>query len=155
MGVVIPKMLEDVKSLIMQKAELIRDRDLLHVRMKKGQDYFLSLEGKQVPLSEITKGIESMTDVINSIKVLDQKIYDLETIIVVTLESLLSDSIIKARALERTNDAGDNIRSKTVMLTPFQMFPNEELVEITPQDMWFLKMVKQALAVNNIEVIKK
>jgi len=147
----IPEFVQDIKNEISKKMKLQDRRVKIISSIKNGEAYFLR---DDLTKEDEAKGVQQVLRYLNELDEIDNSINDIDVIIAVKLESFLGDSVIKATAPERTNDAGDIIERNDVALTPFKS-SDASYIELVPDDIWFLKIVKKALAVKNVEIISK
>ena len=85
---------------------------------------------------------------------LDKAIVDLDLVMITKLEAYLGNFTARVKMPDRLNDAGDLIRHDEVYAVPFNS-GDENLKEITPDDIWFLKMIKEAYKATNITFEEK
>jgi len=146
-----PAFVEDIKREIQRRMDLQEERGGISSSIKKGIDFF---KRENLTNEDATKGLELALQYLTRINEIDDEIKNIDIIIATKLESFLSDSVIKVNLKRMSNDAGDIIDSKDIILTPFKS--SESLyVELVPDDIWFLKIIKKALAVKNVEFVDK
>lgn len=151
----ISKFIDDIKEEIEKKNKLIARKQEIIKRMKKGEQFFLREESMNpVDKEKMSKGAKIVIDLMAEQESIDRQLLDIDIIIVSKLEMYLGDFIARATVPEKLNSAGDVVPKSDIFLVPFKT-DNPEIKEVTPEDIWFLKLVKQALSVNNIEILSK
>ncbi|MCX8074138.1 MAG: hypothetical protein N2749_00940 [Clostridia bacterium] len=151
----VSRFVDDIKEEIEKKNKLIARKQEILERMKKGEQFFLREEAMNPPdKDKMSKGAKIVTELMAEQESIDRQLIDIDIIIVSKLEMYLGDFIAKAIVAEKLNSAGDVIPKTEIFLVPFKT-GNPEIREVTPEDIWFLKLIKQALSVNNIEIMQK
>jgi hypothetical protein len=151
----VSKFVDDIKEQTNKKNGLIVKKNEILERVKKGEQFFLREESMNPPSNQkMSEGSKTMIGLITELQEIDKQLIDLDIIIISKLEMYLGDFIGRAVIPERLNTAGDVIPKSEIFLVPFKT-DNPEIREVTPDDIWFLKLVKQALSVNNIEILQK
>lgn len=150
MAIIVDKFVEDIKELISKRDDLRQDLKPLKSSLVKGKSYFRSPENssKEALLNGTNRVIEIMDEIIQK----EKEIYDLDLIIASKLEMYLGNFIAKAKVHSKVDDTGTTIKPYEALLVPFSI---GEPYEITPDDIWFLKMVRAAYKANNIQIIEK
>lgn len=147
------KFIDEIKAMINTKRDLIESREETKKSIKNGSDYFHKRKLNPVP-SEMQAGADRMVQLISELEELDKKITDIDIIIVSKLEVYTSNFGIKFDTIEKLNDAGDFSKKETV----YAGFPNlkdEDMITVMPDDIWFLKLIKEAYRPNNISFVHK
>ena len=153
MNVWVDKFTEEMKEYLTAKRELISRREALKKSIKSGDAYF-SARINNPNARELQAGANRMIEIIADLDKLDKAIVDLDLVMVTKLEAYLGNFIARVRMPERLNDAGDLIKHDEVYAVPFNS-GDENLKEVTPDDIWFLKMIKEAYKATNITFIEK
>lgn len=149
----VDKVIPEIQELILQKKGLLAERDTVEKSVKNGYNFFTSLKSN-LNQDSVKAGIARMLELISELNEIDRKINDIDVIMVSKLEMYLGNFTARARIPEHLNDAGDLIKHDSIYLVPFKS-GDENLVEVTPDDVWFLKMIKEALNARNITFEKK
>lgn len=149
----VDKFTSEIKELVDAKRELISERDNIREAMNNGANYFYK-RIDNYNARELENGAKRVVELMDRLKEIDTKITDLDIIIVSKLEMYLGNFIARARMPERLSDAGDLIRHESVYAVPFKS-GDDNLIEITPDDIWFLKMIKTAFKATNITFEEK
>ena len=143
--------LEDIKqALSVERSELIQKRAQLHDDLRRGADFFCA--SKQYSKSELERASRRMVEITRELVAVDKDIFDLDVIIGTKFEVLLSDCRVKAETAGRKNDMGEFTSSSSCFV---DMYAEDEKVEISPEDLWILKILKPALKYCNIEIVPK
>lgn len=143
----------DIRNLLSNKNSYSdQKKDLLN-RIRKGRDFFLKATESQVSAKDMLNATKLILDLSSELNDLEDKLVDIDIVIETTLEAYLTDFIMKFRASQKTNDAGDNIDITEFTFAPYKDNPN--YTEITPDELWFMKIIKQAIGIRNVEVIPK
>ena len=95
-----------------------------------------------------------MIEIIADLDKLDRAIVDLDIVMITKLEAYLGNFTARVKMPDRLNDAGDLIRHDEIYAVPFNS-GDENLKEITPDDIWFLKMIREAYKATNITFEEK
>lgn len=149
----VDKFTEEMKEYVVAKRELISRREALKKSIKSGDAYF-SARINNPNASELQAGTNRMLEIISDLDKLDKAISDLDLVMISKLEMYLSNFTMRVRMPERLNDAGDLIKHDSVYAVPFNS-EDTNLKEITPDDIWFLKMIKEAYKATNITFEEK
>lgn len=151
----VSKFVDDIKEEIEKKNNLLTRKQQILERMKKGEQFFLREESMNpINNEKLSRGVATVLELMREQENIDKQLLDIDIIIVSKLEMYLGDFVAKATIPEKLNSAGDVVPKTDIFLVPFKT-DNPEIKEVTPEDIWFLKLVKQALSVNNIEILQK
>lgn len=150
----IPKFVQELKQEMDKKNALLVEREDITKAIRKGKEWFLREEKAQASAKDMVAGAVRMAELIDQLTALDLRIKDVDIIVAAKLEAFLGDFVAKVGMPERISDAGDVVGNRAVFATPIKL-EDSEYVEVTPNDIWFLKLIKQALGANNIEIIRK
>lgn len=153
MKIWIDKFTDEMKEYLTAKRELVSRRDALRKSIKSGDAYF-SARINNPNARELQAGTNRMIEIISDLNKLDKAIVDLDIVMITKLEAYLGNFTARVRMPERLNDAGDLIKHKEVYAVPFNS-GDENLKEVTPDDIWFLKMIKEAYKATNITFVEK
>lgn len=141
---------EEIKHLMAdRRGELIQEKSSLMKRWESGINFFLSTKDRS--RYDIEKASQTMRSISVRLDEITKEIYDLDVIIGTKLEDLFSDFEIRISIPQRTDESGSKHESRNVLVG----YSDEEKVTITPEDLWSLKILKQALNYRNIEVLKR
>lgn len=144
------KFVEEIKSLMFnERGKLINEKDALQKRFHKGVDFFLSAASHSK--EEISRASDNMADIMRRIDFLTKEIYDLDLIIGTKLETFFADFEIRIQIPQRIDESGD----KSDACSPLLHFTDDEMVNITPEDLWALKILKPALHYQNIKITRR
>ena len=144
------KFVEEIKSLMLnERSKLINEKSALQKRFHKGVDFFLSTASHSK--EEILVASDNMSSIMKKIDVLTKEIYDLDLIIGTKLETFFADFEIRIQLPQRIDESGD----KSDACMPLLNFTDDELVNITPEDLWALKILKPALHYQNIKITRR
>lgn len=149
----VDKFTDEMKEYITAKRELISRREALRKSIKSGDAYF-SARINNPHAKELQAGANRMLEIISDLDNLDKAIVDLDLVMVAKLEAYLGNFIAKVKMPDRLNDAGDLVRHDEVYAVPFNS-DADNIKEITPDDIWFLKMIKEAYKATNITFEEK
>ncbi len=149
----VDKFTEEMKEYLTAKRELISRREALKKSIKSGDAYF-SARINNPNARELQAGANRMIEIIADLDKLDKAIVDLDIVMITKLEAYLGNFTARVKMPDRLNDAGDLIRHDEIYAVPFNS-GDENLKEITPDDIWFLKMIKEAYKATNITFEEK
>lgn len=149
---IVDKFVNELKEIVNKKNELIAQKKELRASLKRGEQYFSSLV-RNPNAKALNDGAVRALEIMTEYQKIEDELKDLDIILIAKVEAYTMDIIAKCSIPEHLNDAGDLIKNTEIFLVPFKT--NEDLVEITPDDIWFLKLAKQALKATNVEFIKK
>lgn len=144
---------EEIKELVSEKRQLLNERDSIRESMNNGASYFYR-RIEHYNAKELEAGVKRVVELLDRLKEIDTRITDLDIIIVSKLEMYLGNFIARARMPERLSDAGDVIRHENIYAVPFKS-DDSNLIEVSPEDIWFLKMIKAAFKATNITFEEK
>lgn len=150
----IPKIAQNLKEEIDKLNILLSQKNNILNAIKKGKDFFQRMESGLEDSRLAPQAAGRMIEYLTELDGIDKQILDINIMVIAKLESFLGDFVAKVNLPERINDAGDVIHKTSVYAVPFRL-DDVEYAEVTPDDIWFLKLVKQALGTNNIEILKK
>lgn len=149
----VDKFTEEVKEKIIDKASLLEERKELVNRIEKGRDFFKKAKNSG-DVSKVLDGLSTLIGIIEELREIDKKINDIDITVVSLIEAYMSNFTAKFKMPARLNDAGDLIKHDEVYAVPYAIETSDRL-EVTPNDIWFLKMIKEAYKANNIELLPK
>lgn len=149
---VVDKFVNELKELVSKKNELMARKKELRTSLKRGEQYFSSLV-RNPNAKALNDGAVRALEIMTEYQNIEDELKDLDIILIAKIEAYTMDVIAKCSIPEHLNDAGDLIKSTDIFLVPFKT--DEDMVEITPDDIWFLKLAKQALKATNVEFISK
>lgn len=149
---IVDKFAQELKEMVREKNELLAKKSELESSLRRGQDYFSSLV-RNPNASALNDGAKRALELMSQYRDIEERIKDIDIIMIAKVEAYTSDVVIKCLSPEHLNDAGDIIKTTEMFLVPFKT--RDDLVEITPDDFWFMKLAKQALRATNIEFINK
>lgn len=149
---IVDKFVNELKEIVSKKNELISKKKELQVSLKRGEQYFSSLV-RNPNAKALNDGAVRALEIMTEYQKIEDELKDLDIIAIAKIEAYTMDIIAKCNIPEHLNDAGDLISTSEVFLVPFKT--DSDLVEIAPDDIWFLKLAKQALKATNVEFIKK
>lgn len=150
----IPQIAEELKGEVEKQMVLCDKRREVMVSLKKGKEFFTGMQSGSIDIKLASQAASRMAEIVSELEYIDKQINDINIIIIAKLESYIGDFVAKFMIPERINDAGDVIPKTIAYGVPFKM-PSSDLIEVTPDDIWFLKLIKQALGTNNIELLDK
>jgi hypothetical protein len=150
----VDQFVEDIRQKINVKNDLIEQKKELLGRINNGRVFFTQAITNPVSAEKMAEATKLISDISSELAELEAKILDTDIIIITALEAYLSDSVIKCTASQKLNDAGDNIDAKQFVFVPYKQ-EGSNYVEITPDELWFLKIIKQAIGIRNTEIIAK
>lgn len=149
----IDKFTDEIKELILKRNSILNQREEQKARLKAGEAFFSRRIESPNP-RELATGVQNVLQILKRLEDIDKEIKDIDTVIVSKLEMYLGNFTARARMPERLNDAGDLIKYDNVYMVPFNS-DDPDLREVTPDDIWFLKMIKEAYRATNIGFIEK
>ena len=149
------KFIDEMKELIMKRRELQSKLEEIKKSIRGGANYFAVRQNKsvnQILSTELLKGAERMSEIIAELDSVQNEIFNLDTIIVSKLETYMGNFEAKFSMPTRMNDAGDIIKYDDVYAVAVK---SEDRREVTPDDIWFLKMIKDAFKATNVGFVEK
>lgn len=149
----VDKFVNEIKGMINERNELIYERDEIKKRLVAGEAYF-SKRINTPNSGELITGTKLILDILKDLQEKENKIKDIDVMITVKLEAYLGNFIGRVKMPERLTDAGDLIKYDNVYAVPFKS-DDDNLIQITPDDVWFLKMIKQAFKATNVTLLEK
>ena len=144
------KFVSEIKEIMFdRRKKLINEKSDLQKRFHKGVDFFLSASSHSK--EDMSKASENMANIMRRLDAITKEIYDLDIIIGSKLETFFADFEIRVQIPQRVDESGD----KNDACTPLVYFTEEEMTNITPEDLWSLKILKPALQYQNIRIKKR
>jgi hypothetical protein len=144
---------EDYKAMVLQRQTLVDEKKSVVRRIKKGCDFFEQIDAR-TSREDINQGAALMRKYLNENAELEKKIFELDIAIGARLESEFLDSIVEIRTKKIRNEAGDTIPNGNFLFMP-SGYNEEDYLTIDERDIWFLKVIKAAFPVQNIEVMRR
>lgn len=145
------KALENIKeTLIDERGKLIQKRSKLNSQLNQGLNFFCA--SQQYSRSELERAAVRMAKIVRSIVATDKEIFDLDIAVGTKFEALLSDCEVKVTMSEKKNDMGEISKENGFI---FDLFPDDEKITVTPEDLWIIKILKPALKYCNIESLPR
>ena len=144
------KLVEELKKSIMERRELKIELESVNERMRNGISFFRS-QLRDGDNSKLKQGTQIMVELSEKVLNLQKAIDDLDVYIVTRMEVFTYAIRGMVTLGEDINDAGDIRQRKELEVALFKEFETQEV--ITPDDIWFLKMIKEALRPSNIEIM--
>lgn len=149
----VDKCCEELKHLYNLKQEMMLKKTSLDQSIKGGRDYFgTRLDSGSA--KDLRKGAERMCSLIDEYSQVMKDIQDIDLIIISKLEAYTGNFIPAIKTSRKVNDAGDLINPEIAWIVPFTN-KNSSVTQISPDDIWFLKMVKEAYKPANIKICLK
>jgi len=142
-----------LKNKVIDRNKLVSERKAVLVRINAGFTFFSQITIR-TPQNDIREAHKMMNGYQTQLNELDSKIFALDTIICSRLEAEFLDSIIKVRTKRTQNDAGDTIKSAEFFFMPDD-YSAEDYITINEDELWFLKIMKQAFTLQTIDIIGK
>lgn len=149
----VDKFCSEIRNLVNERQDKVDKIKEVEESIKNGKNYFQNRIDNATS-KELLDGTERMIELINELQKLNKEVFDLDVVIVAELEAYLGNFIGRVRIPQKITDAGDIEKSKIVYAVPFHD-NDSHLEEITPDDVWFLKLIKSAYKSNNIAFEKK
>lgn len=146
----VDKFAMEIQNLIAEKNELILEQNSIISSINAGADYFKKNNNSG---NNLLRGSERMVELVTKLKDVNSKIRDIDLIIVSKLEAYMSNVVGKLEFKDNQNIAGDYTKRKVVYAVPF--ISEEDKVQISPDDLYFLKMIKEALNPTNVSFEEK
>lgn len=149
------KFIDDIKELIDKKKELEAKRKEIINSIRAGKDYFSARVNRRDSdiAKQLANGSTRMIQLTSELIEVQNAIDDIDIVIVTNLEAYMSNFIGKFDMPTRMSDAGDVIKDSNIYAVPYVLDENKK--EVTPDDVWFLKIIKQAYKATNISLIEK
>lgn len=144
---------EEIKELVNRRRDKVDEIENIKSSIKNGKNYFQNRLDNPVS-QELVDGTKRMIELIEELEKLNSELFDLDVIIVSKLEAYLGNFIGRVRIPQKISDSGDIEKSRIVYAVPFHN-DDTNLVQVTPDDVWFLKLIKQAYKSNNIAFEEK
>lgn len=150
----IPRVIEEVKNLLIERKILQDKRDEYSRRVNKADDFFKqALATKPVDFNRFSEGVSLLQQILAELMEVDKKLWDIDSIIISYLEINSIDAILHVTAPDKVNDAGDMITNQSFHVAP--KHGATDFVEITPDDLFVLRLIKATFGANNVEIIDK
>lgn len=153
MPLLIPEHVEKLKEAVLKRQELVSERNQIRARINSGVDFFFQ-QLERPNGKELAQGAKLMSDYLKKLKDIDDAIFELDTVTICRFEEELLDTIIKVRTKDTQNEAGDNVNSNVFYCVP-RCYAKDDMITVDADDLFFLKIIKSAFSVQNIELIAK
>jgi hypothetical protein len=147
------RFIKDIKQRMDEKNDLLQERKSIMDRIKNGKEFIIKVD-YSANRGQLSQASTLIVQLINELEAIDTRIIDIDIIIIAELEAFCSDFVAKVSIKNKINQAGDVIDRQEVCFVPYNS-DNPQYIEVTPDDLWFLKLLKVAVGVNNVEIISK
>lgn len=151
-NLMVDKFANNLKELVKVKRELMAKRAAITESIRGGEAYF-SKRLTGAPSKELDSGAKRMCQLISEYDKITKEIDDIDLILISSVETYTGNFVVKIKTSHKMNDAGDVCEAADIMLTPFIL--DTDMIQVTPEDIWFLKMVKEAYKPSNVSFVKK
>ena len=148
------RIVEEIKTEINKKHELMEQRRSVADSIQKGEDFFIKESSSVTTPERLAEGAGLMVDYIKQLREIDIRLFSIDTMIVARLEAYFSDFVSKVLVPEKVNDAGDIIPKSQITFVPFES-DDPNVFEVTIDDIWYLKILKYAVGATNVEILPK
>lgn len=150
----IPKVIEDIKGMLIERRVLQARRDEYGVRVRKANDFFTQLfSSKPIDTNQLSEGVALFQKILFDIYEIDKKIWEIDSAVISFMEIETIDQILRVTAPDKVNDAGDMVQNQTFHVVSHHS--STDLVEVTPEDLFALRSIRATFGINNVEVIDK
>ena len=149
----LPGSIENIKGLILQRKALADQLSSYRNRVRSGYDFFMNAAGQKQRVQDLAEGVKIVTDILREMQDINREIFDIDTTLAMYYETLTMDLVVRAQTIEQENDAGETVTPAFFYFVPEPT--RQDLVEVTPDDLFTLKILKAVFNARNIELVPK
>lgn len=136
----IPEFVDTLKEYIAKKKpELIERKLHLSARLQSAQNFFSG----DVSAADIPNAIDLLNNIISELNDVEKEMAVVDAAILAILESKLSNISFKINIDGYTDTLGNKVNSQEIYFVPWNTVESEKRVEITPEDLWFLRTAQR------------
>lgn len=149
------KFVETTKKYFEEKQRLVVKRNVIAERFNQAKRFFeaISRQGAEAEARDVGEGIKQLLSLLDALNEVEREIKDLDIIIISNLEMFLGNYVIYLETANTVDDVGNKRDGQKMFAVP--TLSDDEILQITPDDIYTLKLLKQALSVSSIRVVRK
>ena len=146
---------ETTKKLFEEKQKLVTKRNVMAERFNQAKKFFesISRQGAEAQARDVGEGIKQLLSLIDAINKVEKEIKDLDVVLISNLEMFLGNYVIYLETASTVDDLGRKRDGQKIFMVP--TLTDDEVCQITPEDIYTMKVLKQALSVSSIRVVRK
>ena len=148
-----PKFVNDIYEIMVSRKNLENNRRELAKHVADGVLFFQQ-QSKSPDSQDLINGISLVSQYLARAVAVDEEIQKLDIALITTLESGLNEYVVKAVTNEKITETGDSVGAQTLFFVP-NYTGKPGVIEVTPSDLFFLKVMKDHFNLKNIEFIPK
>lgn len=149
------RFVETTKKHFEEKQKLVTKRNVMAERFNQAKKFFesISRQGAEAQARDVGEGIKQLLILIDAINKVEKEIKDLDVVLISNLEMFLGNYVIYLETANTVDDLGRERKGQKIFTVP--TLSDDEVMQITPEDIYTMKVLKQALSVSSIRVIRK
>lgn len=149
------KFIETMKTFLTEKDTLTKKRNEIAGKFPKAKTFFQNIErkGAEAQARDVAHGIGQLVQLIDMFSKVESEIRDLDIITIANLEMFLGNYVLYLETIDGVDDIGKTRPAQKILTVP--CLTNDEVLQITPEDIYTLKLVKAALSPSSIRVVRK
>ena len=149
------KFVETMKEFLKEKDKLIKKQKAISEKFPNAKKFFEGIErmGAEAQARDVKKGIDELLKLIDMWTETENEIRDIDIIMISILEMYLGDFVIYLETQDAVDDSGKRRAGEKIFTVPVKN--SDEVLQITPEDIYTLKLVKAALSPSSVRVIRK
>lgn len=149
------RFVETTKKHFEEKQKLVTKRNVMAERFNQAKKFFESIarQGAEAQARDVGEGIKQLLSLIDAINKVEKEIKDLDVVLISNLEMFLGNYVVYLETANTVDDLGRKREGQKIFMVP--TLSDDEVCQITPEDIYTMKVLKQALSVSSIRVIRK
>lgn len=149
------KFVETTKRYFEEKQKLATKRAIITERFNQAKRFFesISRQGAEAQARDVSEGIKQLLSLLEALNKVEQEIKDIDVVIISNLELFLGDYVVYLETAGAVDDLGRKREGQKMFMVP--TLSDDEVTQITPEDIYTLKVLKQALSVSSIRAVRK
>lgn len=149
------KFVETTKRHFEEKQKLVAKRNAISDRFNQARRFFesISRQGAEAQARDVNEGIKQLLSLIDTLNQVEKEIKDIDVVLIANLEMFLGNYVMYLETADAVDDQGKERKGQKIFMVP--TLSDDEVMQITPDDIYTLKVLKQALSVSSVRVIRK
>jgi hypothetical protein len=154
------KCVQEFKADLERKKELEKRRIEALDKIDKGRLFFIKEQehpqfkfNGESQVKWLSKAASQLSEHTNNLLLIEKDIQEIDTTIILKLEALFTDHLLKFELPVRLDESGDQSRKQSAVFVPFAT-GNPDYVEITPEDLKFVILLRDKFNVRNLHMLE-
>lgn len=136
MDIQVPQFTQRMKTIVEDLGELMLRRRSIADRLRDGGLYFK----RELSSYEVSRGLQTVAGLIAELERVDIQIRDLQTEYAIIIEERFAGIKFQIVVPATESETGEMLGQRIITFNPV---PSEEMMTISPDDIWFLQIAKK------------